>query len=607
MSVLFAALAVLMLLDALRLRGRAKALATIPPASAASEASDADDADYEALVSPAVRLEPAVRGAAAAYARREGLAALDLVPTGLFALDALGFLQTLDVARYRQNRLAPGRTAAHATLARRDLLERARLEGAAVRDPASHVRATARLKRHACTSTDVAVAPGLAAVPFSPRERKAALRASAGDVTALALGVQIAVFSLISAGPFLSPIAGAAALAAFHAQVAIALAGTPLTPRGLLVATLLRAPLELVRWVRLVASREPPDATAAMVAARRPIYAELLAAPLDRFFEPRRTTCPLCESADLSLAIRTTDLFQQKPGEFRLDRCGACGHVFQNPRLSVEGLSFYYRDFYDGLGEERLELLFGIAPDAYLSRARTLRGHALPERWLDVGAGHGHFCCVAREEWPSVVFDGLDQSESLDEAVRRGWMDHGHRGFFPDVAPSLAGRYDVVSMSHYLEHTRDPRAELAAAALALRAGGHLLIEVPDPESKLGRVFGRLWMPWLQPQHQHLVPLGSLRRLLDEAGFTEVLCLRGEVHIAAEALFATTSLIDLIARPLDLPWHPPPSLAARAWRFGVWAVALPLVVVARLVDVATRRLFARPGWSNAYRVLAKKRA
>ena len=33
---------------------------------------------------------------------------------------------------------------------------------------------------------------------------------------------------------------------------------------------------------------------------------------------------------------------------FTLEQCGDCGHVFQNPRLTPEGLEFYYRDFYDG-------------------------------------------------------------------------------------------------------------------------------------------------------------------------------------------------------------------------------------------------------------------
>jgi len=35
-------------------------------------------------------------------------------------------------------------------------------------------------------------------------------------------------------------------------------------------------------------------------------------------------------------------------------------------------------------------------------------------------------------------------------------------------------------MYHYLEHTIEPKKELAAAATALPPGGHLAIELPDP-------------------------------------------------------------------------------------------------------------------------------
>jgi hypothetical protein len=40
----------------------------------------------------------------------------------------------------------------------------------------------------------------------------------------------------------------------------------------------------------------------------------------------------------------------RKAGRFELDRCLACGLVFQNPRLTDRGLEYDYGDFYDGIG-----------------------------------------------------------------------------------------------------------------------------------------------------------------------------------------------------------------------------------------------------------------
>jgi SAM-dependent methyltransferase len=233
-----------------------------------------------------------------------------------------------------------------------------------------------------------------------------------------------------------------------------------------------------------------------------------------------------------------------------------------------------------------------------------------PQRWLDVGAGHGHFCCVARELLPETRFDGLDLSESIDDAVRRRWVDHGIRGLFPEMAPALAertDRYDVVSMSHYLEHTLDPRAEIAAAARVLPQGGLLFIEVPDPECGLGRLFGRNWMPWFQPQHLHFVSAKNLERLLRDHAFEPVAWHRGEAHQSVDFTFLAFTAIELLAPPLDLPWRPPSGLLARIWRKAVWVTLFPLIVVGWLLDRALGPLLRREGWSNTYRVLARRAA
>ena len=308
------------------------------------------------------------------------------------------------------------------------------------------------------------------------------------------------------------------------------------------------------------------------------------------------------------------DRVQNKPGRFTLERCGHCGHIFQNPRLSIEGLAFYYRDFYDGLGEAGTEAIFGFSSAPYLSRACFVAAHTLPPRgadgdpatWLDVGAGHGHFCLSARQVLPDTRFDGLDLSDGVDIAVRRRWMDRGIRGFFPEKAESLAGQYDVVSMSHYLEHTRDPRAEIEAARVALRPGGLFMIEIPDPTSRMGRILGTYWMPWFQPQHQHFLDLERLSRLLSRAGFDVVEVQRGEPHHRVDFAMAAYLWLGTVAPQPDLPWRPPSSLWARAWHGLVVSLGWPLLLLGWGLDRLTAGLIARPGWSNAFRVLARRR-
>ncbi|MDH6135654.1 SAM-dependent methyltransferase [Kitasatospora sp. MAA4] len=346
---------------------------------------------------------------------------------------------------------------------------------------------------------------------------------------------------------------------------------------------------------------------AATVAALRPGYRADLADGTDRFFEPRRTDCPWCGSARLRVRLRTRDLLQHKPGAFVLDECRDCAHVFQNPRLTGRGLEFYYRDFYDGLGEQRLGSVFGTRAAVYRGRARSVAPFAAaPSSWLDVGTGHGHFCETARELFPGTSFDGLDLSEGVELAEQNGRLDRGFRGSFPELAPKLAGQYEVLSMFHYLEHSTDPARELAAAREALRPGGLLLIEVPDPHCRYARLLGRWWLPWLQPQHLNLMPAANLRRRLGELGFEVLLEQHGEPHDPVDLLAACWLLLDAVAPREDAPWLPgaPPGRARRALRGALFLAAAPVLVAAALLDRLLAPFAARTGLSNAYRLIAR---
>jgi SAM-dependent methyltransferase len=354
--------------------------------------------------------------------------------------------------------------------------------------------------------------------------------------------------------------------------------------------------------VPLVGGPADPD----LLAAGRRGYTRDLAGGLEGFFEPRRRDCPWCGGQSLTRRLTSGDLSQTKPGVFRLDACRACGHVFQNPRLTPAGLEFYYRDFYDGLGEARMRAVFGFGDGPYLSRLAALPAAAVRGRWLDVGAGHGHFCNVARGRHPDITFEGLDQGEAIEEAARAGWVDRAHRGSFPALAPSFAGRYDVVSMFHYLEHTRDPFAELDAARAALRPGGHLVVELPNIESLSSRLLGRWWAGWLVPQHQHLPPADNLLAALTARGLTPVSVQFGEAHAGGGPGIAAFLMLQRLAPNPAWPWRPDthPRLRRGAHLLAM-AMLVPVGVVAALADAVLRPVCVTGRRSDAYRVVARR--
>lgn len=573
------------------------------------------EAGWVLTSAPGVQLSEATLAAARAYGAREGLEVVDLVPAGLAVLDTLELADQMDPRTYRQDRLARGVGARQATLIRRGVLDRLEhLPGASewrCLQPLAYAELMVELKAAACDTTDLVVVPDHAGYRPTWEQRRQLLdrRLGApgfyGSATATVLILRMVGFCLGAVGLWLRPAFGLAAVAVYCAQPLIACAGTKMRPPDLASTSVLRwllGPLGLVRLV-LAARRSgvPGDQD---MAERRRLYDTALAQGPDRFFEPRRDTCPWCGHDGLCQVLRTSDLYQHKPGTFTLDRCQACGHLFQNPRLSPAGLDFYYQDFYDGLGEAFMEAGFGTTKDSYRGRIAFMTRVAQPRRWLDVGAGHGHFCALARQAWPEATFEGLDLNDAIAKAVRRRWLDRAHQGLFPEMAASLAGRYDVVSMHHYLEHTGDPRAELDAAATVLTPGGHLLIEQPDPDYGLRGVLGSAWMCYLQPQHLHLVGLENLKVALKERGFVVVAEERGPAHQPNDLAGAAYLLFSHWTRPADLPWRPPSGALGRWWHQGLMTAMLPALVAGFVADRLIAVVARRAHHANAYRLIAQ---
>ena len=546
-----------------------------------------------------VVVDEATARAASAHAARLGLDALDLVPGDLPAELLLDLARLVDPARYRDDALSPGRGAGQALLVTAELADRAGIVALDGRDPGEMVDLAARIKSYAPRTMGHALAPGLRAAPSDGRGRLDSLQATIGAPFAAA-GFALDVALLAGAARSRRPWALAAA-AVRVLQPWLAVAGTAAHPRDLAGA----APARLMS-----SARDLPRALGRWVAGagderRRAEYDDLLSGGVDGFFDERRPDCPLCGSRDLAVRLTTDDLLQCKPGTFTLEQCGACAHIFQNPQLNAAGLDFYYRDFYDGAAEGQMGAALSRFKPFYAARAEMLRPAGTPRRWLDVGTGHGHFCLMAREVWPATTFDGLDMSDTIVEAERRGWVDTGYRGTFPGHADELAGRYDVVSMFHYLEHTPDPKEQLDAATAVLAPGGHLLVEVPDPESRLADVLGPFWPPWGQPQHLHFVTVDNLRALLEERGFEVVSVVRGPARIGMDFLGAVTEATNAVQPAVGVPWVPRPSPAARVKRAAALTASGPALAAGLAVEVALWPLGGRCGTSNAYRLLARR--
>jgi len=598
------------LAEACVLRRRAARIAPLAP----SKGSGVGGVDPVVVAARGVHVDPATRDAVARELAGGGPVVVDLVPADLPAERALRLLRRLNPARVATDPLHSPGGAQEAVALHPAVAARVDLPPARPADRGELARFTTRAQRYAPGASALRVAPDLRAGLQGPIDRWRELR----GLTAFArplynlppalLAARAAHLALLAAGAVLAPGPGLAAAATWSAQPAIAFARRPgsagLAPPDLAGASAARIPRAAADIARTAAAGWR-DHRAARAAPHRTIPPP---PPLDERFEDTRTTCPWCGSGALAGRLDTTDVHQYKAGEFHLDECRGCGHIFQNPALSPAGLDYYYEGFYDGPAEDLTECSFAAMGRIYRRRADVIGRFCEPRALLDVGTGHGHFCLVARRRWPDAVVDGLDLSESVGEAARRGWIDTAFRGSFPDLADGLPRSYDVVTMHHYLEHTREPRRELAAAVKVLEPGGHLVVEVPDTASPWARRLGRWWYSWFQPQHLHFVTCENLVEALASEGLDVVSVERGEANQGGDLYTAVVLMLQRVAPSPHAPWLPPPTVARRLKRLAALAVATPAVAAAAVPDLimdARLRRGAAPGPGNAYRVVARR--
>jgi len=154
---------------------------------------------------------------------------------------------------------------------------------------------------------------------------------------------------------------------------------------------------------------------------------------------------------------------------------------------------------------------------------------------------------------------------------------------------------------------RDPRAELDVIARVVAPGKYLLIEVPDPTSFTAKMYGKLWTPYYQPQHQHLVPCRNLLQALVERGFTPVRVQRKEAHLPVDLTCAVLSTVSRIAPEPRYPWLPEPTPKDFKRLERAWKVAPKLLKWAWHADQWMAPVIKAFDGGNAYRVLARRNA
>lgn len=116
--------------------------------------------------------------------------------------------------------------------------------------------------------------------------------------------------------------------------------------------------------------------------------------------------------------------------------------------------------------------------------ARLAVKHATGPKFLDMGCGMGDIPNLIRKQRPDAQISIADAyQECLDRAQAKiGEVEATY--LLPETKLSIDqrinDRFDVVTMSHVLEHMHDPITALRQILSIIKPGGHLVLAVPNP-------------------------------------------------------------------------------------------------------------------------------
>ncbi len=242
----------------------------------------------------------------------------------------------------------------------------------------------------------------------------------------------------------------------------------------------------------------------------------------------RDVPCALCGETEHLALFHACDRLYGVAGMFRVVRCLRCGLLRTLPQPEPHELRRWYpEDRYYAYAPRRTAfarrawraplLALRYFPGPLLGPILAAVAKRPPGRVLDVGCGAGEFLdlCAALG-WQTV---GVELSPRAVELARGA----GHEAYCADFlsAPLSPGSFQLIHMSHVLEHMPDPLAALRHARELLAPDGLLIVRVPNIGSPWARAFGCDWYPLDVPRHLWHFSRDTLLAALGKASLAPV--------------------------------------------------------------------------------------
>ncbi len=271
--------------------------------------------------------------------------------------------------------------------------------------------------------------------------------------------------------------------------------------------------------------------------------------------------CPACRSRDLRVGRAAVW------GTCDLIACATCRTEFQSPQPSDVRLGdIYGSGYYEPWGFEaadRVDAMKRATFEPMLHACQLGRGRSI----LDLGCATGSFLAEAARRGAKTY--GIDlNTVAIERAHERAPGAVLHTGVLAD-RPFPGVCFDAVVMIDFIEHVRDPEAELSVVREVTRPGSRLVISTPRVDSL---VHAAALTHWPQYREEHLTYLSraGIGALLRRTGFSiiDVASTRKAITLAYAYGQAVAYPVPLLSLATTLAYRALPPLRHRAFRIGM---------------------------------------
>jgi 2-polyprenyl-3-methyl-5-hydroxy-6-metoxy-1,4-benzoquinol methylase len=246
--------------------------------------------------------------------------------------------------------------------------------------------------------------------------------------------------------------------------------------------------------------------------------------------------CPICNQPS-NYDFSSRDLMFDHHTRYDYQRCTACDFVFQHPLPSSDQIAAFYPDDYSVYEEQsriknvsnsrksllkkyygysHLSTLFFndlLSPLVKFFSPNFEEKYIQHGKLLDVGCGNGRYLDGMKKlGWQT---QGVEFNASAVEVCKLSGLNVHHGDLFS--AQFESNSFDVINVSHVVEHVPNPVAFFTELCRVLKPNGSLIIKTPNSQAYGKKLFNTNWYANDVPRHLYLFAQQNLIVLANNCG------------------------------------------------------------------------------------------